>query len=66
MSETVTRDREKVLDLVRGMPEDSTYKKIREELEIHEAIEEGIADKLAGRTYSHEAILAEFVGCPTN
>ena len=43
-----------VVDLVQGMPEDSSYDEILEELLMNRMVERGLADVEAGRVISHE------------
>jgi len=43
-----------VADIVHGMPEDSSYDEILQELLMNRMIERGLADVEAGRTISDE------------
>jgi hypothetical protein len=47
-------DEEAVVEIVSGMPEDSTYDERLEQLVFNRMVERGLADAHAGRVVSHE------------
>ncbi len=54
MAEPARRAKEAVVEVVSGMPEDSTYDEILEELVFNRMVERGPADADAGRVISDE------------
>jgi predicted transcriptional regulator len=54
MPTTETSPKERVLQAVQDLPDDSTYEEILRELAFARMIERGLADSQAGRTISHE------------
>ncbi|MFL6196340.1 MAG: hypothetical protein ACJ75H_19320 [Thermoanaerobaculia bacterium] len=47
-------DKQRVLQIIRDQPEDSSYDEILRELAFGRMVERGLADVEAGRTISHE------------
>ncbi len=54
MADPVRNAKEAVFEIVSGMPEDSTYDEILEELVFNRMVERGLADADAGRVISDE------------
>lgn len=50
----------RAIQLIRRLPEDSTWEDVMHELYVRQKIEAGLADVEAGRTHSHAAIRREF------
>jgi predicted transcriptional regulator len=54
MTDPVRSAKEAVVEIVSGMPEDSTYDEILQELVFNRVVELGLADADAGRVISDE------------
>ena len=52
-----TSEKQHALEAITLMPEGATYRQIRDELAMLEAIREGEADADAGRVISHEEMI---------
>ena len=60
MNTTTMSDKQAVLETIGQMPETASLDQIRNELALLEALREGHADILAGRTVPHEAIKQKY------
>ena len=49
-------------EIIDHLPDDASWDDLMYELYVKQKIEQGLADIEAGRTVSHEAIRAEFIG----
>lgn len=57
--ETVQTPKQRSLDLIARLPEDSTYDQILQELALDRMIEAGLEDFEHGRTLSHQEVRRE-------
>jgi predicted transcriptional regulator len=48
--------KERIIEIVKEQPEDSSYEEILKELAFAKMIERGLKDSDAGRTHSNEAV----------
>jgi len=58
-TEAVQTPKQRTLDLIARLPEDSTYDQILQELALDRMIEAGLDDFTHGRTLSHEEVRRE-------
>lgn len=58
-TEAVQTPKQRTLDLIARLPEDSTYDQILQELALDRMIEAGLDDFAHGRTLSHEEVRRE-------
>ena len=54
MSEPVRSDKQRMLEILQGQPEDSSFDELMRELAFERMVERGLADAEAGRTLDHE------------
>ena len=55
-----TNIKEEARKLIEKMPDDSTWDDLMQEIYVRQAVESGLADSEAGRTFPVETIRAEF------
>jgi len=56
MHAATTSPKDRMIEIIQGQPEDSSYDEILRELALARMIERGLADLAAGRTIGHEEI----------
>ena len=54
MSEPATTDKQRMIQLLEGQPDDSSFEELIKELAFDRMVERGVADAESGRTISHE------------
>ena len=54
MSQPVTTDKRRMIELLEEQPDDSSFEELMRELAFERMVERGLADAEAGRTISHE------------
>jgi predicted transcriptional regulator len=52
-------DKEKIIEVVKSLPDDATLERIQEEIDILIAIQRGRDDIKAGRVLSHDEVIRE-------
>lgn len=56
MSEPVTTDKQRMIQLLEGQPDDSSFEELIKELAFDRMVERGVTDAENGRTISHEEL----------
>ena len=54
MNEPATTDKQRMIQLLEGQPDDSSFEELIKELAFDRMVERGVADAESGRTISHE------------